>query len=750
MLRAFLLCVCCVCASVRLAVAQCPDGTPPPCPSARRAPVARPLDDRNWLVLPFDNIARDPALEMVRDASVTLLYSAMSQWSDLLVVDDARVADLMRGLPAGTRIGQDMGFDLARRVGAGKLVMGTLLKEGSRTRVQAAVYDVRSGRRLRSPSTATVGTDSLSMVFAALAEQVLAVPAPPGVRVADVGTKNSEALRAYVLGLEAERRWVFDTAVTQFRRAVALDSAFGLAHYHIYRNIGSLPDVDAAEQRRALAAAQRFAAGMPRRERNLVAANGAVVRGDMQTTCTLVDRMLAADSLDALATYWHGACRWQLLANDTGTVLARFRSVNAQIADWRRAAELDSTLFEPVEAVLGVLQQSYSTECVEARAANCPPVRQYVSAILVDHDTLVFRPYLVAMSRRDALVREPGQYASYRRRLEMSRDLAAAFVAANPGNWAGHYRLAYALQGLGNLSGALRELEAGSGASRFVGARRLYYLRRFEIALRQEKPREAASLADSIFADRTVAVSTQAGGVLGRYSLEALAMHRGNDSLIALRQALQPLWAGVLPVDVDALAQRYAQLYAVSRRADAAMQEEWLQAIPRQVVLLAFRMRRTRPVADTADPRPILRSQSWFALGDTARSRQALQLAEAEVESRPVWASDDGSWLFIAEGYVLLGDSAAALRRLGDFAARWPSIASNVVGLVGGDYWLGNSGVRAWGRAWLLYGDLAAAAGDAEQARRAYRFVVGLWEGGEAPVQPLVARARAALARLGN
>jgi hypothetical protein len=72
---------------------------------------------------------------------------------------------------------------------------------------------------------------------------------------------------------------------------------------------------------------------------------------------------------------------------------------------------------------------------------------------------------------------------------------------------------------------------------------------------------------------------------------------------------------------------------------------------------------------------------------------------------------------------------------------------SQLLGESGG--WLGNGGARAAGREWLLYGDLAAA-GDAEQARRAYRFVVVLWEGGEAPVQPMVARARAALARLGN
>lgn len=79
--------------STGLAIAQCPEGTPPPCrtqlagASARRDP---PIDEHRWLVLPFDNLARTPELDIVRDASVQLLYLEMSHWTDVRVVDDAR------------------------------------------------------------------------------------------------------------------------------------------------------------------------------------------------------------------------------------------------------------------------------------------------------------------------------------------------------------------------------------------------------------------------------------------------------------------------------------------------------------------------------------------------------------------------------------------------------------------------------------------------------------------------------------
>ena len=58
-------------------------------------------------------------------------------------------------------------------------------------------------------------------------------------------------------------------------------------------------------------------------------------RGDWTSACSIVDRMLAADSLDAWAWWRKNYCRWQLLANDSGTALARFRIANARLADLR-------------------------------------------------------------------------------------------------------------------------------------------------------------------------------------------------------------------------------------------------------------------------------------------------------------------------------------------------------------------------------------------------------------------------------
>ena len=163
------------------ASAQCPDGTPPPCRGAVSAAVRRPappLDEHTWIILPFENVARVAEVDWLREASVNLLYLDMSRWRDIRVIDDERVADYMREVPEARGsgpLGLQTGIAVARRAGAGKLVMGDLLKVGTRTQVVAKVFDVRTGQRLRSVRQETASADSLMAIFGSLARGILNV-----------------------------------------------------------------------------------------------------------------------------------------------------------------------------------------------------------------------------------------------------------------------------------------------------------------------------------------------------------------------------------------------------------------------------------------------------------------------------------------------------------------------------------------------------------------------------------------------
>src|SRR5687767_5958747 len=184
------------------AQAQCPDGSPPPCRSGAAAPAPRraaplpALDQDTWIVVPFDNLAKAEDVEWLRGASVNLLYLDMSRWRDIRVIDDERVADLLRETPEASgsnTLSLNAGIAVAKRAGAGKLVMGDVLKLGNRTTVTAKVYDVRSGQRMRSVKEDAVVQDSVMPLFGKLAQKILNVAPPPGANVGFLGTTRTDA-----------------------------------------------------------------------------------------------------------------------------------------------------------------------------------------------------------------------------------------------------------------------------------------------------------------------------------------------------------------------------------------------------------------------------------------------------------------------------------------------------------------------------------------------------------------------------
>jgi len=61
--------------------ARCPDGTPPPCVAGRAAVAPRKvdpaLDDRTWIVVPFNNVTRAPDADWWREAGVAVISGVL-------------------------------------------------------------------------------------------------------------------------------------------------------------------------------------------------------------------------------------------------------------------------------------------------------------------------------------------------------------------------------------------------------------------------------------------------------------------------------------------------------------------------------------------------------------------------------------------------------------------------------------------------------------------------------------------------
>ena len=328
--------------------AQCPDGALPPCRTAAPPRVTPVLDERTWIVVPFDNVARAADVDWLRDASVNLLYLELSRFSDIRVVDDERVAGFVRdvvGKDARRPLTLDDGVAIARRSGAGRLVMGDILKTGNRTTVVAKVYDARDGRRLRSAREETGALDSVMSVFGRLAPKVLDVPTSPGIRAAGmIGTSSLAAYQAYLDAVKALNRMDFAAARERLGRALSLDSTFALAHYKLAIVEQWASGSVAVIQRNAEAAA-RLSTGLPARERQLIAAERRFASSDYPGACTLYHALVAADSTDVDALFGMGECEF----HDLGVIPAsadsstwKFRaSRNTALRAFRRVLELE-------------------------------------------------------------------------------------------------------------------------------------------------------------------------------------------------------------------------------------------------------------------------------------------------------------------------------------------------------------------------------------------------------------------------
>jgi hypothetical protein len=154
-----------------------------------------------------------------------------------------------------------------------------------------------------------------------------------------------------------------------------------------------------------------------------------------------------------------------------------------------------------------------------------------------------------------------------------------------------------------------------------------------------------------------------------------------------------------------------------------------------------------RQIASRLRNQPLSPPQPSFsellAARDTAGARRVLAAMDSATFSTDIVrrvGSVGPEHLASAEHHLALGDTARAEAILAQIEQPLNDspFQFNVSLLLGSH--------RPWlGHAWMLSGDLFAARRRPEAAARKYRRVIGLWEGGDPDLTPVVTRARARL-----
>ena len=268
---------------------------------------------------------------------------------------------------------------IATRLGATYYVLGSVVGAGGQLEISAALYDARPGGTSLARARAN-GSDAglFGLVDRVTAQLAVAQGAQSSERLAQlaaVTTNSLDALKAYLEGRNAYRANDLFAALPAFQRAVAADSSFALAWYGLATTASWM--LRPALEQQAAAEAVRESARLSPRDRMLVQAFAAYSRGVADTTERLATTIV--DTYDDIEG-------WVLL----GEVLyhhnwKRGRSLAESRRAWERVLALDPTYWP-------ALQHLAEVAAIEGRGAEA-------DSLLGRYERSVGTPHMMLASR---------------------------------------------------------------------------------------------------------------------------------------------------------------------------------------------------------------------------------------------------------------------------------------------------------------------------------------------------------------
>ena len=300
-----------------------------------------PAPNRDMVaVVPFRVASADPTLHYLREGMLDLLAAKLTGEGGLRATDPRQLLDAWRraGGSESTELPRETALALARRLGAGRLLLGDVV--GTPTRIVLTASLIGSARGDSIAKLSVEGPpDSLAWLVDRLAARLLAETSPEGAARSSLTSTSLPALRAYLDGQAKMRRVDVVGAAKDFERALDADSTFALAALGL--RMASSWYGDGALQQRGLDIAWREKARLSQRDQLLLVAVGGPRYPEAPTAQELLqarERYLAfaPDRADA----------WYLLGDHVfhyGWVLNVPNPEERALESFRRASEIDST-----------------------------------------------------------------------------------------------------------------------------------------------------------------------------------------------------------------------------------------------------------------------------------------------------------------------------------------------------------------------------------------------------------------------
>jgi len=658
-------------------------------------------DEELLAVFPFHFTGRSE-LAFLGEGIVDLLAAKLTGEGGLRAADPRSVMSAWRRVATaeGGGIPEDTAVSLGQSLGAGRILLGSIVDTPSGLVLNASVLRARTGE-LEARANVEGPTDSLTVLIDRLAVRLLALETGErDRRLAALTNTSLQALKAYIDGQVAYRQGSYSDANQHYERALAEDSTFALAALGWVSSAWWSAGFE--DFHRALTRAWALRGGLSPRDQALLDAwaGPRYPQGSgWAEHLRLWELAISLAPERPEAWYESGDIYFHF-----GNLLGVPNGLEQAGARFRRALELDSTYAAP----LGHLVE------LAALQGDEDEIRAYARAYLaIDSagDTSDFTRWRAASALGDRIALEEvhGRFA----------------LLGGPS--------LNRIMGLAQLHPSTVD-EAGL-AETFLSGRMGTRVERWEwilglhsLALNRGRPGEAAALAEALWE-----VEDSPGEGLRVQILDAL------------------YWDG----DPGAAAQAAARL---ATRIDAALESDAALREAQLADLCVVEQWRLRQGITSTAGRSVDRIRSAFGTGGAgslplrhavcAASVDAL-LAIAEGHPRAAEAVDrlDGLLLLIPD--VVTGDDPSLAGHF--IVAEWREAQRDLEGALSAvrrrhNHWF--TGVRYLTTYLREEGRLAALTGDSHGAIRAYRHYLGLRANPDPQLIPAVERVRAQLERL--
>ncbi len=280
------------------------------------------LEER--LTVSVADVANDTG-ERDLDGLSGLLITSLEQSRRLAVLTRSRMIDVLRqrGREPADRIDESLAREVGRHVSAKALFLTSLHRFDRLYTLELRAVDPVADEYLFTVKEEGRSKESIPGMIDRLSEQARRKLRERGsdvrasaIKVAEAVTINLEAYQHYFVGLDCFDRpsrhpGYPEACFEEFRKAVALDPQFALAHYQLARSRGAeLMPGDA--ERREIAVALRFSDRVAPKDRLLIRAWAAHLDGRDEEAASLYRQVVASFPDDKQALYMAGDLPWHL------------------------------------------------------------------------------------------------------------------------------------------------------------------------------------------------------------------------------------------------------------------------------------------------------------------------------------------------------------------------------------------------------------------------------------------------------